>query len=154
MSGSHYAPEPPSHGLSLADVWPPINAYAYAAALDQQLQRLRADFDALLDALLAASGRGAAFGPTLTVLLAKEIAPALPAPEPSSTPRPDETTRYDLTSPAEREAELALRVDNLVDALAYEARARQALEVQVKALETVAAQHADVLQLVRLHLSI
>ena len=183
MSGSHYAPEPPTHGLSLADVWPPINAHAYAAALDQQLQRLRADFDALLDALLAASGQGAAFGPTLTALLAKEIAPALPAPEPPGKPRPsaamaelrerygaafdaavpdpntaysapDERTQYDLTSPAEREAELALRVDNLVDALAYEARARQALEAQVKALETGAAQHADVLQLVRLHLSI
>ena len=180
MSGSHYAPEPPSHGLSLADVWPPINAHAYAAALDQQLQRLRADFDALLDALLAASGQGAAFGPTLTALLAKEIAPALPAPEPSSTPRPsaamaelrerygaafdaavpdpnaaysapDERTQYDLTSPAEREAELALRVDNLIDALAYEARARQALEAQVQALAASHATLTDVVQVLRLH---
>jgi predicted RNA-binding protein associated with RNAse of E/G family len=74
--------------------------------------------------------------------------------EPPGKPRFDETTCYDLISFVEREAELALRVDNLVDALAYEARARQALEAQVKALETVAAQHADVLQLVRLHLGI
>ena len=180
MSGSHYAPEPPTHGLSLADVWPPINAHAYAAALDQQLQRLRADFDALLDALLAASGQGAAFGPTLTALLAKEIAPALPAPEPPGKPRPsaamaklrerygaafdaavpdpntaysapDERTQYDLTSPAEREAELALRVDNLVDALAYEARARQALEVQVQTLTASHTTLVDVVQMLRLH---
>lgn len=73
------------------------------------------------------------------------------APEPPGKPRPDETTRYDLTSPAEREAELALRVDNLVDALAYEARARQALEVQVQALAASHATLTDVVQVLRMH---
>lgn len=99
------------------------------------------------------------------------------APEPDGKPRPvtlhgsgtvfsaenlsaagctvnDETTRYDLTPPAEREAQLALRVDNLTDRDEYRERRIHALEAQVKALEGVAAQHADVLQLVRLHLGI
>ena len=179
MSGSHYAPEPPTHGLSLADVWPPINAHAYAAALDQQLQRLRADFDALLDALLAASGQGAAFGPTLTALLAKEIAPALPAPEPPGKPRPsaamaelrerygaafdaavpdpntaysapDERTQYDLTSPAEREAELALRVDNAVDAVEVTALRVNRLEEIVAAQRAAIERLADALTVLNL----
>lgn len=99
------------------------------------------------------------------------------APEPDGKPRPvtlhgggtvfsaenlqaagctvnDETTCYDLTPPAEREAQLALRVDNLIDRDEYQDRRIHALEAQVKALEGVAAQRADVLQLVRLHLGL
>ena len=63
-------------------------------------------------------------------------------------------TQYDLRTVGEREAQLALRVDNLIDRDEYRERRIHALDAQVKALETVAAQHADVLQLVRLHLGI
>ena len=76
------------------------------------------------------------------------------APEPPGKPRPDETTCYDLTSPVEREAQLALRVDNLVDALAYETRARQALEAQVQTLTASHSALVDVVQMLRLHLGI
>ena len=69
------------------------------------------------------------------------------APEP-------EPAYYDLRTVGDRETELALRMDNLTDRDEYRERCIQALEAQVKALEGVAAQHADVLQLVRLHLGI
>ena len=69
------------------------------------------------------------------------------APEP-------ESTCYDLRTVGDREAELALRMDNLTDRDEYRERRIHALEARVKALEGVAAQHADVLQLVRLHLGI
>jgi hypothetical protein len=72
----------------------------------------------------------------------------------AATAPPAESTCYDLRTVGEREAELAMRMDNLADRDEYRERRIHALEAQVKALETVAAQHADVLQLVRLHLGI
>ena len=66
------------------------------------------------------------------------------APEP-------EPAYYDLRTVDERDAQLALRVDNLIDALAYEARARQALEAQVQALAASHTALVDVVQMLRLH---
>lgn len=60
----------------------------------------------------------------------------------------------DLRTGPEREAddiaELRLRIDNLVDALAYETRARQALEQRVKTLEASSSVYAELLQVYRL----
>lgn len=88
------------------------------------------------------------------------------APEPDGKPRPvtlhgggtvfsaenlqaagctvnDETTRYDLTPPAEREAQLALRVDNLIDRDEYQDRRIATLEAQVTALAAALDHMAD-----------
>ena len=68
-------------------------------------------------------------------------------------PEPGRDDRYDCRTAEQRHedaAQLALRIDNLVDAFAYETRARQALEQRVKTLEASSCVHAELLQVYRL----
>ena len=63
---------------------------------------------------------------------------------------PDETTCYDLTTPDRHRRATGLRVDNLIDALAYEAQAAGVGGAQVQALAASHATLTDVVQVLRL----
>ena len=72
------------------------------------------------------------------------------APEPPGKPRPDETTCYDLTTPDERDAQLALRVDNAVDAVEVTALRVNRLEELVAVQRAAIERLADALTVIQL----
>ena len=69
-------------------------------------------------------------------------------------PPPEERTYYDLRTVPEREAEaqaqLELRLDNIIDVVERQARRLRALEVKNAALWEATDRHADLLQHYRL----